>query len=79
MRCEDLWFNEEHSQAPGFVALYHCIMCLGALVRIWEEDTLYGMDRFGWSRMLFNEAQNIITQLGSTTNLEIVQSHYMMV
>lgn len=79
IRCEDLWFGKLERQPVSFVALYYATMSLGSLVMVWDEVEIYGSDRFSWSRKLFNQALGIITQLGSVTDLEMVQCYYMMV
>lgn len=78
-RCEDLWFGKPEKQPLSFIALYYAVLSLGCLVMVWDERELYGADRFSWSRKLFNDAAAILTQLTSTTDLEMVQCYYMMV
>ncbi|KAJ5812862.1 hypothetical protein N7447_009885 [Penicillium robsamsonii] len=77
-RCEDLWFGKLERPPVSFVALYYATMSLGSLVMVWDEGKIYGGDRFSWSRKLFNQALGIVTQLGSGTDLEMVQCYYMM-
>lgn len=78
-RCEDLWFGKLERQPVSFVALYYATLSLGSLVMVWDEGEIYGEDRFSWSRKLFNQALGVVTQLGSGTDLEMVQCYYMMV
>lgn len=78
-RCEDLWFGESQKQGASFHALYYSILSLGALVRVWEGEQLCGLDRFEWSRLLFNEARMVINRLGVTTDLEMVQCLFIVV
>lgn len=78
-RCEDLWFDKPEKQPLIFIALYYITLSLGSLVMIWDEREIYGQDRFSWSRKFYNEAVIIVTQLGSETNLEMVQCYYLMV
>lgn len=78
-RCEDLWFDKPEKQPRSFIALYYVTLSLGSLVMIWDDRNIYGADRFSWSRKFFNEAVGIVTQLGSATDLEMVQCYYMMV
>lgn len=78
-RCEDLWFDKHEKQSLVFIALYYITLSLGSLVMIWDEREIYGQDRFSWSRKFYNEAVTIVTQLGSETNLEMVQCYYLMV
>ncbi|OQD84496.1 hypothetical protein PENSOL_c118G06980 [Penicillium solitum] len=77
-RCEDLWFGKLERQPVSFVALYYATLSLGSLVMVWDEGEIYGEDRFSWSRKLFNQALGVVTQLGSGTDLEMVQCYYMM-
>ncbi|KAJ5662028.1 uncharacterized protein N7477_009644 [Penicillium maclennaniae] len=77
-RCEDLWFGKLERQPVSFVALYYATLSLGSLVMVWDEREIYGEDRFSWSRKLFNQALGVVTQLGSGTDLEMVQCYYMM-
>lgn len=78
-RCEDLWFDKSDKQPLSFVALYYITLSLGSLVMVWDDHEIYGADRFSWSRKFFNEAVGIVNQLGSGTDLEMVQCYYMMV
>ena len=78
-RCEALWFSKEGQQPSSFLALYYATLSLGSLVMMLEDHLLLGQDRFTWSRMLFNEAQNVLTKLGQATDIEMVQCFYMMV
>lgn len=78
-RCEDLWFGEPQKQSASFHALYYSVMSLGALVRIWHEGPLCGLNRFEWSRLLFTEARMVISRLGATTDLEMVQCLFLVV
>lgn len=78
-RCEALWFNRPGKQPLSFVALYYATLGLGSLVMTFELPEISGADRFTWSRKLFNEAKAIVTQLGTTTDVEMVQCFYMMV
>ncbi|KAH8705745.1 fungal-specific transcription factor domain-containing protein [Talaromyces proteolyticus] len=77
-RCEDLWFNRPGKQPLSFVALYYATLSLGSLVMTFENPEIYGADRFAWSRKLFNNALAIVTRLGTTTDVEMVQCFYMM-
>ena len=78
-RCEDLWFDRPGQQPLSFVALYYATLSLGSLVMVWEDRDTYGTDRFAWSRKLFDDALGIVTQLGSATDVEMVQCYYMLV
>ncbi|KIV87265.1 hypothetical protein PV11_02820 [Exophiala sideris] len=77
-RCEDLWFNKPGRQSLSFVALYYATLSLGSLVMTFETPEIFGAGRFTWSRKLFNDALTIVTQLGTTTDMEMVQCFYMM-
>ena len=72
-RCEDLWFRRSERQTRSFVALYYSILSLGALVRVWDESLLDGMNRFQWSRKLFTHARVALGELRSTNDLETIQ------
>jgi hypothetical protein len=72
-RCEDLWFGRSDRQSRSFIALYYSIMSLGALVRVWDEDTVEGMNRFQWSRKLFHQARLALGEMRATNDLETVQ------
>jgi len=78
-RCEDLWFDKADKQALSFIALYYTTLSLGSLVMAGDGRLVHGYDRFTWSRKLFDKACNIVSQLGSATDLEMVQCYYMMV
>lgn len=78
-RCEDLWFGEPQRQSDSFHALYYSILSLGALVRVWNEGSLCGLNRFEWSRLLFTEARTIVDRLSATTDLEMVQCLFIVV
>lgn len=77
-RCEELWFGKASRQTRGFIALYYSILSLGALVRVWDEDRLDGMNRFQWSRKLFTHARTALGGLRSTNDLETIQSLIFM-
>jgi hypothetical protein len=77
-RCEDLWFGRADRQTRGFIALYYSILSLGALVRVWDEQMLDGMNRFQWSRKLFTHARTALGGLRSTNDLETIQSLVFM-
>lgn len=79
VRANDLWFNRAHTPEPSFVALYLSVLSFGALVRVWDEDTLGGLGRFEWSRKLFSEAQSYLNYLRFSNDLETVQCLYLMV
>lgn len=77
-RCEDLWFGRSEQQPRSFVALYYAVMSLGALIREWDEDFIDGLDRFAWSRKMFQCAADALgTSLG-TNDLETVQANMIM-
>lgn len=78
-RCEDLWFGRANVQSISFLALYYATLSLGSLVMTMDEPKFAGADRFEWSRKFFNESLAIVTQLGTATDLEMVQCFYMLV
>lgn len=78
-RCEDLWFDTSERQSLSFVALYYATLSLGCLLMVWEDREMYGTDRFTWSRRLFDDALGIVKELGSETDVELVQCYYMLV
>ncbi len=78
-RCEDLWFERPGKPSLSFLALYYAVLSIGSLVMAASESLeTSGADRFAWSRTLFQEAQTIITELGTATDLEMVQCFYVM-
>ncbi|KAJ5709472.1 hypothetical protein N7493_010806 [Penicillium malachiteum] len=78
IRANDLWFNRANTPEPSFVALYLSVLSFGALVRVWDEDTLAGLGRFEWSRKLFGEAQAYLNYLRFSSDVETVQCLYLM-
>ena len=78
-RCEDLWFNSESSHSLSFRALYYATLSLGSLVMSLDEPSFAGSTRFEWSRKLFHKSLALLTELGTTTDIEIVQCFYMLV
>jgi len=78
-RCESLWFNNPEQPPLSFIALYYSVLSLGCLVTTSEDWGKHGCNRTTWSRKLLGEVLSIINQLGSTTDLEIVQCYYMIV
>lgn len=78
-RCEDLWFNRVENQPLSFVALYYATLSLGSLVMTLDEPKLAEADRFEWSRKLFDQSLTLVTQLGTATDIEMVQCYYMLV
>ena len=54
-RCEKLWFSS-HAPTKNFLGLYYGVCSLGALIMEWETKELDGLDRFEWSRRLFEHA-----------------------
>ncbi|KAK2810146.1 hypothetical protein FQN50_003115 [Emmonsiellopsis sp. PD_5] len=77
-RANDLWFGRSAPPDASFMALYLSLLSVGALVRTWDEEQLDGLTRFEWSRRLFNEAQAYLVELQFSTDLETVQSLYLM-
>lgn len=75
-RCEDLWFGREDNQPRSFIALYYSLLSLGALTRVWDEETIDSTRRFEWSRKLFNHALCFLNELRAGNDLETVQ--YLM-
>lgn len=77
-RCEDLWFGRVKKQSPSFVALYFAVMALGALTREWNGDSLEGLDRWAWSRKMFEQASIAMGKSPSKVDLETVQANIIM-
>lgn len=78
-RAEDLWFGRTPENCGSFIPLYLSIMSLGALIGVWNEDRIEGLDRFQWSRKLFKEAQLCLRELQFAQDLETVQCLIIMV
>ena len=78
-RCEDLWFGRVERQTWSFIALYYSVLSLGAIIRVWDEAAIDGLDRFQWSRKLFNHARLSLGKLRSANDLETVQCLIIMV
>lgn len=76
--CEDLWFGRPRSPSKSFIALYYSIMSLGALTREWDEEPLHAMNRFDWSRKMFNLALTAIGEFPGRNDLESVQAYIIM-
>lgn len=77
-RCKDLWQGHPERQSSGFVALYFSLMSLGSLIRTWTKESISGMDRFGWSRMLFERAQLALGKPGFNNDLETIQALFII-
>lgn len=82
-RCEQLW---AYATAPKgepptstFVALYHSVLSLGAIVGPRTEDTIEGVSNLQWSRRFFEIARKSCNQLGLATDLEMVQCYFILV
>lgn len=78
-RCESLWFSNPEQPPLSFLALYYATLSLGCLVTTSEDWEKHGCHRSTWSRKLLGEALSIVHQLGSATDMEIVQCYYMIV
>lgn len=77
-RCKDIWTGHKEWLPSGFLALYFSLLSLGALIRTWTEGKLDGMNRFGWSRSLFEKAQLALGAPGFSNDLETVQALFIM-
>lgn len=78
LKCEDIWFGRSSKQSRSFIALYYAIMSLGALTREWDEDSLYAMNRFDWSRKMFRLATIALGDFPGSNDLESVQAYIIM-
>jgi hypothetical protein len=80
IRCEDLWAGHPEKQSRPFLALYFGVLSVGALGRIWDEETISGLGRLEWSRKLFRIAQKCLLGSGiMSSSIEAVQALIMMV
>jgi hypothetical protein len=77
-RCNDLWSGRTHSLRQSFLALYFSVLSSGACFRIWTEDTINGMGRLEWSRLLFEKAEHALGRNGSVNDLEAVQAPFIL-
>jgi hypothetical protein len=77
-RCNDLWAGRTRALRRSFLALYFSVLCLGAAVRTWTEDSINGMDRMEWSRLLFEKAERALGRDGSVNDLEAIQAPFIL-
>lgn len=77
-RCKELWQGYKERLPSGFPALYFGLLSLGALTRTWTEGRIDGMDRFEWSRLLFERAQLALGKPGFSNDLETIQALLIM-
>jgi Fungal specific transcription factor domain len=77
-RCNDLWAGRTNHLRQSFLALYFSVLSLGACVRIWTEDSINGMGRLEWSRLLFEKAEHALGRNGSINDLEAVQAPFIL-
>ncbi|KAF1988448.1 hypothetical protein K402DRAFT_461868 [Aulographum hederae CBS 113979] len=77
-RSQALWTGQNDKFGrpvhQGFKSLYFAVLSLGALTRTWTEGSINGMDRYGWSDMLFEKSEALMGRPGSLSNLEAVQT-----
>ena len=77
-RCEKLWVDGPSSQIRGFMALYYSILSLGALVGPRDDESSDPTSNGEWSRIFFNKARALCSELSMTTDLEMVQCFIFM-
>jgi hypothetical protein len=77
-RCNDLWAGRTHALRQSFLALYFSVLSTGACFRIWTEDSINGMGRLEWSRLLFERAEHALGRNGSVNDLEAVQAPFIL-
>jgi hypothetical protein len=73
-RCNDLWTGRTQNLRRSFMALYFGVLCLGASIRVWTEETINGMARLDWICLLFRKAERALGRSGSVNDLEAVQA-----
>jgi len=78
-RAHQLWTSETPVDCSSFTVMYLSLMSLGALVKVWDEERIDGLDRFDWSRKLFRDAQDHLNALRFTNDLDTVHALYLMV
>ena len=52
-------------------------MSLGALMRMWDEEKIEGLNRLDWCRKLFDEGQVYFHQSAMSFDLETVQGFFL--
>jgi hypothetical protein len=77
-RCNDLWSGYTHGLRQSFLALYFSVLSSGACFRIWAKDSINGMGRLEWSRLLFERAEHALGRSGSVNDLEAVQAPFIL-
>jgi hypothetical protein len=78
-RCHSLWTGQGCPIIhQSFKALYFAVLSLGALTRTWTEGPINGMDRFEWTRVLFEKDELQMGRRGSLNDLEVVQAAIIM-
>jgi hypothetical protein len=65
-------------QPKSFIALYYSLLSPGALIRVWDEESIDGMGRFEWSRKSFANARMYLVELELTNDLDTVQCLIVM-
>jgi Fungal specific transcription factor domain len=73
-RCNDMWSNRPNKLRQSFKALYFSVLCLGACIRSWTEQSINGMNKIEWTRLLFGKAENALGRSGTFNDLEAVQA-----
>ncbi|KAG6355508.1 hypothetical protein INS49_003470 [Diaporthe citri] len=78
-RAADMWAVGDPASDMCFFCTYLGLMSLGALIGEWEweEDRLEGLNRFEWSRKLFDEALANLADLHFPANLDTVHCLYL--
>ena len=77
-RCDILWTDRPHTLRQSFLALYFSVLSSGACFRVWTEESINGMGRLEWSRLLFEKAEHALGRNGSVNDLEAVQAPFIL-
>jgi hypothetical protein len=77
-RCHSLWSGEGRQPSQAFRAMYFSVLSLGALTRVWTEDSISSLGRYEWTRLLFEKAEQTLGAPGALNNLEAVQAQYLL-
>jgi hypothetical protein len=77
-RCNCLWAGRIQKLRRSFMALYFSVLCLGACIRTWTEESINGMTRLDWVCLLFRKAERALGRSGSVNDLEAVQAPFIL-
>jgi hypothetical protein len=77
-RSHDLWSGQHEHQPRSFKALYFGLLSIGSMIRTWREQSIEGMGRFEWSRMLFRKAELALGRPGFSNDYFTVHALFIM-